>query len=161
MNTDLEQLVLELNDYCQLQNCSVSTAESCTGGLVSAKITEKNGVSSWFLGGIISYANQCKQNILNVNGADLEKYGAVSETVALQMAIGANQITGSDYCVSLTGIAGPGGGTKDRPAGTVWIAVAYKNKATAECFLFNGDRKIVREQATKQALLGLIKKIKK
>ncbi|MCJ8312834.1 MAG: CinA family protein [Saccharospirillaceae bacterium] len=161
MNTDIADLVLQLNDCCQLQKKTVSTAESCTGGLVSANITEQNGVSSWFLGGIVSYANECKQNILKVNSGDLEKFGAVSETVALQMAIGANQITGSDYAVSLTGVAGPGGGTKNHPVGTVWIAWANKNEANAECFLFNGDRKSVRELAVKQALLGLIKKIKK
>jgi len=135
MNTEIQDLVSELNDLCKKQKITISTAESCTGGLVAGNITEQSGVSSWFLGGIVSYANQCKQNILKVSGADLEKYGAVSETVALQMAKGANQITGSDYSVSLTGVAGPGGGTKDKPVGTVWISCADKNDAEAECFL--------------------------
>jgi len=161
MNTDLLGLVQQLNDCCELQKCTISTAESCTGGLVASYITELSGVSSWFLGGVVSYANQCKQNILQVREQDLIKFGAVSEPVALQMALGANSITGSDYSVSLTGVAGPDGGSIEKPVGTVWIAWANENEALAQRFLFKGDRKSVREQAVEQALLGLIKKIKK
>ncbi|BCE00143.1 CinA family protein [Marinicellulosiphila megalodicopiae] len=161
MKATVYALVDELHQICELKNITISTAESCTGGLVSSNITEKSGVSSWFLGGVVSYANQCKQNILKVSAENLDTFGAVSEPVALQMAQGANRVTGSDFSVALTGIAGPEGGSIDKPVGTVWIAWAKHNQAKAECFLFEGDRNAVREQAVMQALKGLIKIIKK
>lgn len=118
----------------------VACAESCTGGNIARLLTEQAGASAYFVGGVVAYCNDVKQKILGVNKADLEKYGAVSEAVALQMAQGVRQLTGADFAVSTTGIAGPGGATAQKPVGTVWIAVAGPKGAKAEKFLFSRTR---------------------
>ncbi len=120
--------------------CTVACAESCTGGHIAHLITSVPGASNYFLGGIVAYANTVKIHVLGVNETDLQTHGAVSETVALQMAQGARRVTGADYAVATTGIAGPDGGTPDKPVGTVWIAVAGPGLAHARKFLFSHTR---------------------
>lgn len=106
---------------------TLAVAESCTGGSISARITAMAGSSEYFLGGVTSYSNEAKANILGVSMADIESCGAVSETVARQMAAGALERFGADFAISTTGVAGPGGGTEEKPVGTVWMAIAWRS----------------------------------
>lgn len=122
------------------KKATLSTAESCTGGLIAHKITTIPGSSQYFKGSVVAYANEIKEGILKVNSADLEKYGAVSETVVLQMAENMRKIYNTDYALAVSGIAGPDGGTKEKPVGTVWIAMATVDKVVAKKFLFGGER---------------------
>lgn len=131
---------------------TVATAESCTGGNVARLITAVPGASNYFLGGVVSYSNEVKVNVLGVSAADLTKYGAVSEVVALQMAEGARKLTGADYAVSTTGVAGPDGGTPQKPVGTVWIAVAGPEGAQAQEFHFSATRERNIAKASVKAL---------
>ena len=108
---------------CQRQ-LTLATAESCTGGAIASRFTAMTGASAYFNGGVIAYANEVKCNILGVNNSDIEQQGAVSETVARQMAKGARKALQSDYAIATTGIAGPTGGSAEKPVGTVWMAVA-------------------------------------
>lgn len=129
------------------------TAESCTGGQISKTVTDLAGVSAVFFGGVVSYANEIKEKLLGVRHKTLEKYGAVSEQTAAEMATGAVRALGADFSVAVTGIAGPDGGSEKKPIGLVYIACADKNgnvKVTKN--LFSGDRKAVRDQTTKTAL---------
>ncbi len=150
-------------DFCAKQlkklGHSVACAESCTGGNVAHLITSVPGASSYFLGGIVAYANEVKINVLGVRKDDLEKYGAVSEPVALQMAQGARRVTGAEYAVSTTGVAGPDGGTAEKPVGTVWIAVAGPNGAFAKRFLFSRTRERNIGKASVTALRLLVQTI--
>lgn len=146
----------------------ISSAESCTGGLVSAAITSVSGSSEVFDFGICSYSNQIKHKILGVPEEHLKNFGAVSEQVAKAMAEGAMRISDSDFSVSTTGIAGPGGGTSDKPVGTVWIGICNRqNGATAHCFKFDASdcpekltkREYIRKQSVLKALELLEKEI--
>lgn len=119
---------------------SVSCAESCTGGNIAHMITSLPGASAYFMGGVVAYSNEVKKNVLGVNAQDLEKYGAVSEQVARQMAEGARRVFHTQYAVSTTGIAGPDGGTKEKPVGTIWMAVAGPNGTIAEKMLISHTR---------------------
>lgn len=133
------------------------TAESCTGGQISKTVTDLAGVSAVFFGGVVSYANEIKEKLLGVRHKTLEKYGAVSEQTAAEMATGAVRALGADFSVAVTGIAGPDGGSEEKPVGLVYIACADKNgnvKVTKN--LFSGDRKAVRDQTTKTALQMLV-----
>lgn len=121
-------------------NVTVSSAESCTGGNIAHMITLVPGASNYFLGGVVAYANDVKKNVLGVHAQDLEKYGAVSELVARQMAEGARRVFGAQYAVATTGVAGPDGGTPEKPVGTVWIAVAGPRETVAEKLLISHTR---------------------
>ena len=107
---------------------SLSTAESCTGGGIAALVTSVPGSSEYFNGGIVAYSNEVKMDLLQVSAETLEKYGAVSRETVMEMAKGAMKTLKTDCAVATSGIAGPGGGTPEKPVGTVWIAVAYKNE---------------------------------
>lgn len=154
------QLLLDLKK-------KVSTAESCTGGLISAAVTSVSGASEVFEMGICSYANIIKQEKLNVPAEYLEEYGAVSEQTAKAMAKGVMAAAGSDFAVSTTGIAGPTGGTAEKPVGTVWIGIASRNAEKAERFIFGtaecpqnmSEREYIRHQAVLKALTLLEKEI--
>ncbi|MBR5614329.1 MAG: CinA family protein [Clostridia bacterium] len=144
------------------KNMKIATAESCTGGMIAAKITAVPGASGCFDCGVVTYSNEQKQKLLGVNAKTLEKFGAVSKETALEMCKGAKIISGADVAVSVTGIAGPGGGTPEKPVGTVWIGVCGKNVHQAFRFLFKGDRNRVRQQTAmiaiemaRRAVLGL------
>lgn len=136
---------------------TLTTAESCTGGLLSATIVNVSGASDVFRGGYITYSNKLKRNVIGVKKSSLEKYGAVSEQVASEMAKGALDEAKADVAVSVTGIAGPGGGTPEKPVGTVYIGCAVKNKVYVERFNFDGDRSKVR-QSSVAAGLSMIRK---
>jgi len=122
------------------KKATLSTAESCTGGLIAHKITSIPGSSQYFKGAVVAYANEIKENVLNVNADDLEREGAVSETVVLQMATNVRDLYKTDYALAVSGIAGPDGGTEEKPVGTVWIALATPNKVVAKKYLFGGER---------------------
>ena len=110
---------------------TIACAESCTGGLIAKSITDVGGCSSVFLGGVVAYANKIKENILGVSGETLKKYGAVSEFTAMEMANGVRRICGSDIGISTTGIAGPDGGTEEKPVGTVYVGFSFKDTTLA------------------------------
>jgi len=122
------------------KQATLALAESCTGGYIAHLITSVPGSSAWFKGGIIAYANEAKKELLYVKPETLSNHGAVSEQTALEMAAGARTRFGTDYVIATTGIAGPDGGTSEKPVGTVWIAVATPQKIFARHFLFGDDR---------------------
>lgn len=119
---------------------TVATAESCTGGNIAHLITSMPGASAFFIGGVVAYSNEVKKNVLGVSAHDLDTYGAVSEPVARQMAEGVRRNLGAQYAVSTTGVAGPDGGTKEKPVGTVWMAVAGPRGTVAEKLLISHTR---------------------
>jgi len=127
-------------------------AESCTGGAVASRFTAMAGASHYFLGGVVAYSNDVKKNILGVSAGDLEKYGAVSETVAKQMAEGVRRLTASTYALSTTGIAGPDGGTPEKPVGTVWMALATPKGTFTQKRLFGN----LREQNIQRATAAVV-----
>ena len=131
---------------------TISTAESCTGGMVASAIIDVAGASDVYNEGFITYSNDAKMKYLNVSEEVLEKNGAVSEEVVRQMATGCRVATGSDVAVVTSGVAGPGGGSLEKPVGLVYIACAYKDVVEAKSFKFDGDRTQIRQQATKEAI---------
>lgn len=135
-------------------NVTFSCAESCTGGLIAKKITDIVGASSMFLGGVVSYANSVKTHVLGVREKTLESVGAVSALTAVEMAVGVMKLTDSDYSVAVTGIAGPGGGSAEKPVGLVYIALASakERKVFVTENRFSGTRDDVREATAVKAL---------
>lgn len=134
------------------KKASISSAESCTGGNIARLITSIPGSSSYFKGSIIAYSNEIKIKLLNVNPSDIDKFGAVSEEVVTQMALGVRKVLNTDYSISTSGIAGPDGGTAEKPVGTVWIAVAGPEGVIAKKYVFSHDRDINIRRATSRAL---------
>ena len=154
----LEELVGKL---LKDRHCTVATAESCTGGKVASLITSVSGSSEYYKGSVVSYCNEVKADVLGVSRADLEKYGAVSSTVAEQMATGVRRLLKTDYAVATTGIAGPTGGSDEKPVGTVWIAVATPTKVVSRKYVFGKDRSINIERFAASALSMLIVEMEK
>ena len=139
----------------------LATAESCTGGWVAKKITDLAGSSSIFDRGFVTYSNNAKHEMLDVSLTTLSEYGAVSEAVAIEMVVGALIFSHADIAISITGIAGPGGGTIDKPVGMVCFAwIKRGEKALAKTIMFDGDRDKVRNQAVEASLNGIIELIK-
>ena len=146
----------KLADTLIKQKLMAVTAESCTGGGIAQALTEIPGSSRWFERGFVSYSNDAKQDLLGVAAATLDAHGAVSEETALEMARGAISRSRGHISVAVTGIAGPDGGSKQKPVGTVWIAWGQKlGYAEARCFHFEGDRHAVRQQTILAAIEGL------
>ena len=141
-----------VGDLLRMQNKTIATAESCTGGLIASTITDIAGSSDYLLGGIVSYSNEVKIKELGVSAADIESYGAVSKSVALQMAKGVAEKLGTDIGLSATGVAGPGGGTDEKPVGTVWIGFYSHGQHFAVRALFSKDRLVNKERTTVTAL---------
>ncbi len=149
MMKNIQETVVEL----LIQNkMKLATAESCTGGLIAQKITSVAGASECFDCGVVTYSNGQKQKLLGVSTQTLEKFGAVSEQTALEMCKGVKTLANADFGISVTGIAGPGGGTSEKPVGTVWIGICGENLHKAQKFLFEGDRQQVRESTSEIAL---------
>ena len=148
MNKTAEHLVAML----KATGMTCATAESCTGGGIGSAITGVPGSSEVYLGGVVSYSNQVKHEVLGVSSASLETFGAVSPQVAEEMALGARRLTRADIAVSVTGIAGPGGGNAEKPVGLVWFGLATADGVRSEKKLFMGDRASVRAQAVTHAL---------
>ena len=138
---------------------TLSTAESCTGGLVSATCTAISGSSIWFVGGVVSYSNDIKNIVLGVSNNTLKEFGAVSKNTVSEMLSGALKLTRSDWSIAISGIAGPTGGTKDKPVGTVFIGVGSKGISEVREFHFNGNRDEVRTQSVDRALSLLLEVI--
>lgn len=141
-----------LVELLKARGMTCATAESCTGGGVGSAITAVPGSSEAFLGGVVSYANSVKIGVLGVRADILDTVGAVSPECAAAMASGARRLLGSDLAVSVTGIAGPGGGSAEKPVGLVWFAVASANGVRTEKAIFAGDRAQVRDQAVLHAI---------
>ncbi|WP_193165866.1 CinA family protein [Microbulbifer hainanensis] len=142
-----------------------TAAESCTGGGIAAAITAVAGASNWFEGSVVSYANRIKRDLLTVDGDDLETFGAVSEPVVRQMASGVLALMDAQVAVAVSGIAGPDGGTAEKPVGTVWIAWAHSVGQEpvyidAQCFRFSGDRAAVQAQTVAEALRGVLELVR-
>ena len=138
------------------RNWTVALAESCTGGLVCATLTELAGSSEWFERGYITYSNEAKTECLDVPTQLIESHGAVSEEVAQAMAEGARINSGSNVAISITGIAGPTGGSAEKPVGTVCFGWATENQTLTKTMHFDGDRQTIRQKATEFALAELI-----
>jgi PncC family amidohydrolase len=154
-------LALKLGNILQERKLYCATAESCTGGALSAAITEIPGSSKWFDRGFIVYTNESKSQLLSVPAPVIMTYGAVSEETVCAMADGAIINSAADVSIAISGIAGPSGGSLKNPVGTVWIAWSGDLKPTyAKCYLFTGDRGSIRQQAVQQAMQGLIMRCK-
>lgn len=150
----------ELGQLLLARGWTVTTAESCTGGLIAVALTDIAGCSAWFRQGVVTYANQSKSALLGIDANVIEAQGAVSEAVARAMADGARVRAGAEVAIAVSGIAGPGGGSTDKPVGMVWIAWCVQGAGIqAEQYLFDGDRQAVREAALLQALRGTILRI--
>lgn len=156
-NVSVAELVLE---KAKNKKCTFAFAESCTGGLTSSKITDLPGSSAVFHGSVISYDNSIKENVLKVNPQTLKDFGAVSVETAKEMARGARELLKTDYAISISGIAGPDGGSTEKPKGTVAIGFASKDKNGAELFLFPGDRIRLKDRFSDKALLMLLELMK-
>ena len=167
MVTKLDKTAKDVVQLLKSKNKTLSTAESCTGGLISGTVTAVAGSSAVFGYGACTYANEAKVKILGVKPETLDKYGAVSEQTALEMAEGIRALSGSDYSIVTTGIAGPDGGTAEKPVGTVWIGFSSEEKTFAVRYLFDGKsfpeepdmRSAIRLEAVHAALTLLINNI--
>ena len=148
----LEEVIVH---FLKERSLTLTTAESCTGGMIAARITDVPGASEVFKQGLVTYSNRAKRKLLDVKKTTLKEYGAVSEKTAKEMAKNGAFITGSDACVSVTGTAGPTGGTEEKPVGLVYIGCCYNNKTVVKEFHFKGERQNIREQATANALILL------
>lgn len=162
MGKEIALLTEKLSTQLIGQNITLAVAESCTGGWLSKVLTDLSGSSQWFLGGVVSYSNESKQGLINVEKKHLDQFGAVSKEVVEQMAEGVEKAFMSSISVSITGVAGPSGGTPDKPVGLVWFGIktpsaeAYSIRKT-----FVGSRDQVRQQAVLMALTLLLKDLAK
>lgn len=156
LEQDIYALCQKLVETCAAKGLTVSTAESCTAGLVAARIADVSGASACLKGGAVTYCDEAKQALLGVSPSTLHSFTAVSRQTALEMATGSRQVYASDIAVSTTGYAGPGGGTEEDPAGTVYIGIASKHGHQAWRCSFAGDRQQVRLEAVRFALDQLL-----
>jgi len=149
---DLASLAERLQATALERDLSVGTAESCTGGLIGHSLTAIPGSSDYYRGGVISYSNELKASLLGVPQEDLQHHGAVSEPVALAMAHGARERLGVDYALSVTGVAGPGGGTPAKPVGLTYVAAAGPSTSVVRRHMWDGDRTANKERSAAAAL---------
>jgi nicotinamide-nucleotide amidase len=151
-------LAAELGAALKARGHMLALAESCTGGMVAEAITSVAGSSAWFDRGFVTYSNQAKIDMLDVSAQTLEKFGAVSEEVAAEMALGCLKNSQAQIAGSITGIAGPDGGTANKPVGTVWLAWATDDsQIKTKVYLFEGNRQQIRQQAAAALMAALIK----
>ena len=158
-DAELENLVDELAASLLEKGWCLATAESCTGGWIAKCCTDRAGSSAWFERGFVTYSNAAKHELLRVPAAALESAGAVSGEVAAQMADGARRGAGVQFALAVTGIAGPDGGTPEKPVGTVWFGWSQPGRTETERLRFEGDRDAVRRQAVAHALRGAFERL--
>lgn len=158
--SDCECLSAQLVAECVKRGATVSTAESLTAGMVSSFVAGVPGASSVLSGGAVTYTNEIKESLLGVSAKTIAEVTEVSAEVAAQMAEGAVRAFDSTYAVSLTGYAGPGGGTQDNPVGTVYMGLCGPDGVQARCFHFSGDRQVVRVSAARVALSWLVDSVR-
>lgn len=151
-NIIMTQTLIDITTKLDELGHTVTCAESCTGGLLAAELTRLPGSSNWFNMGYVTYSNQAKKQLLNVNETTLRHYGAVSEECVREMALGALINSKANYAISISGIAGPTGGSAEKPVGTVWFGLATKQRIWAKNYQFNGNRDTIRTQAVEYAL---------
>ncbi|MFP6556956.1 CinA family protein [Paraburkholderia sp. B3] len=158
MSTDsvLHQLAIRVGNKLRESRIMLATAESCTGGMIATAITAISGSSGWFERGFVTYSNQAKSEMIGVPAEMIEKHGAVSEPVARAMAEGALRNSRAQVSLSVTGVAGPGGGTPDKPVGMVSFGWSNRLHTSVETLVFKGDREQIRVQAAAHALRGLL-----
>jgi nicotinamide-nucleotide amidase len=157
--TQAQAQAQELAQALLARRWMLATAESCTGGMIAARCTDLAGSSAWFDRGFVTYSNEAKTELLGVDRQFIVHEGAVSEVVARAMAQGAVAHSKAQVAVAVTGVAGPAGGSIDKPVGTVWLAWCIDGVVDAERVLFPGDRAAVRESTTQHALQGLIQRL--
>ncbi len=158
-NLDLATLAERLGRRCREQGVTITCAESCTGGGVASAITAVAGSSDYFETGYVTYSDVAKRRLLGVPEALLEAHGAVSREVVEAMVAGACRDSGAGLGVAISGVAGPGGGSAEKPVGTVWLAWGDAEGQQAERHRYPGDRRAVREQAVREALVGLLRRL--
>lgn len=156
-DSELAALARKVGEALIRAGLTVATAESCTGGWIAKALTDISGSSGWVLGGIVTYSNEAKTRLLGVPSASIEAEGAVSRAVVEAMAEGAAERTGARVCVAVSGIAGPDGGSADKPVGTVWFAWTHGGGVAAERANFPGDREAVRRRTVRHALEGILR----
>ena len=159
LEAEIDRLSRELGEALQARGWFAATAESCTGGGVATAITDIAGSSGWFDRGFVTYTNEAKQQMLGVSIDSLLRHGAVSEAVVLEMARGGLARSDAGICVAISGIAGPGGGSDDKPVGTVWFGWSMQGQAWTEWSRFDGDRDAVRTATVRHALDGLLERL--
>ncbi|MGE4423910.1 MAG: CinA family protein [Pseudodesulfovibrio sp.] len=152
----ISRAVAEVGECLRVEDRFLATAESCTGGLLASTLTDTPGSSEWFAGSVVAYSNTVKNKLLGVPADTLEQHGAVSEPVVLAMAQGVLKTIGADVSVAISGIAGPSGGTPEKPVGTVWIAWAWPDGTRARKYNFQGSRDQVKSQTVMAAINGLL-----
>lgn len=148
----MEQIVSQIHGLLIKKRKNIAIVESCTGGLLSNLLTQIPGSSQYFILGVVAYSNRAKENILKIPANIIDKYGAVSKEVAKFMAKSVRLTAKADFSIGVTGIAGPSGGTKEKPVGTVFIALDSKNKKLCQKFHFTGSRITIRKKAALKAL---------
>ncbi|MDE5791184.1 MAG: CinA family protein [Muribaculaceae bacterium] len=160
ITTEDKSLSQVLGELLKERELTVSSAESCTGGNIAHKIVQVPGSSAYFLGSVVSYSNDVKAAVLNVSRTNLDRYGAVSKEVVEQMVEGVAKLMHTDCAIATSGIAGPDGGTRFKPVGTVWIAVKIGDRIVSECLRFTGTRDEVIDSATNHGMVMLINLLK-
>ena len=155
----MTEIAFALADRLTTLGWTMATAESCTGGMIAAQCTDCPGSSRWFDRGLVTYSNAAKTELLGVDAGLIETHGAVSDAVARAMALGAVYRTHARVSISVTGIAGPDGGSDAKPVGTVWFGWCIDGLVYSDRQLFTGDRQLVRQTSSKHALLGLVKRL--
>jgi nicotinamide-nucleotide amidase len=156
-NNKTKQNTIEIINLLKKRNQTVTFAESCTGGRIASMFTSVSGASSVLMGSVVTYSNEIKSKWLGVKRETLIEYGAVSQECVEEMLKGVISMASADYAIAVSGIAGPTGGTTEKPVGTVYIGIIYNNKITIEHHLFSGNREAVQEQA-KDTAIALFKK---
>jgi len=150
-------LEVEIGELLRARGMTLAVAESCTGGLLCSRITDVRGSSDYFIGGIVAYSNRIKEALLGISADLLARYGAVSQEVALAMAHGARKVLASDVALGLTGIAGPGGGSPQKPVGLVYIALVGPDHEACERYVWSGDR-LENKRLSVEAALDLLRR---
>jgi nicotinamide-nucleotide amidase len=157
---NIGEVVTDLAAALTTRGWWLATAESCTGGLVASELTNVSGSSDWYVGGVVAYANRIKQEMLGVDEDMLQSLGAVSRETVLAMVQGAAARLKTECAIAISGVAGPTGGTPEKPVGTVWIGWFVNGAATAEHFLFVGDRLGIKRQSTLAAIKGMTTRLR-